>query len=197
MSASVDCVKNFKYLVRRSPDHGMGYSERLHFHAKEIGFNNFDHFLLSLAKLSDDRIGKINTKLMRLACARTMPKPSRDYFEFIAHKDRRMRFYSHWIGWDKRGQEVRVPSLMNASYRVPNLRERLDAPIYIIETRPQLLAWRHKWQGMAYVVQELAERELRPAFDREPDVVPGVREEVIDLEEDYTHNYATWYPSGK
>jgi hypothetical protein len=144
-------------------------------------------------RVRDDRIGKINTKLMRLACARTMPKPSQDYFEFIAHKDRRMRFYSRWIGWDKRGQEVRVPSLMNASYRVPNLRGRLDAPVYVIETRAQLLAWRH----MAYVVQELAERELRPAFDRVRDVVPDIREEFIDLEEDYTHNYATWYPSGK
>lgn len=67
----------------------------------------------------------------------------------------------------------------------------------VIETRPQLLAWRHKWQGMAYVVQELAERELSPALGREPDVLSGIREEVIDLEEDYTHNYATWYPSGK
>ncbi|WP_191486769.1 hypothetical protein [Pseudomonas sp. FEN] len=197
MSASVDCVKNFKYLVRCSPDQGMGYTERLHFHAKEIRFNNYDHFLLSLAKLSDDRIGKINTKLMRLACARTMPRSSRNYFEFIANNDRRMRFYSHWIGWDKRGQEVRVPSLMNASYRVPNLRERLDAPVYVIETPAQLLAWRNKWRGMAYVAQELAERELRPAFDRERDVVHDIRDEDIDLEEDYTHNYATWYPSGK
>ncbi|MGO2707399.1 hypothetical protein ACTXN4_25750 [Pseudomonas helleri] len=93
--------------------------------------------------------------------------------------------------------EVLVPSLMNASYRVPNLHEGIDAPVYVIETRPQLLAWCHKWQGMAYVVQVLAERELRPAFDREPDVVPGIREKVIDLEEDYTHNYATWFPSGK
>lgn len=198
MSASVDCVKkNLKSLVRCSPDQGMGYTERLNFHAREIGFNNYDHFLRSLVKLSDDRLGNIDTKLMRLICARTMPRPSRDYFEFIAHKDRRMRFYSHWIGWDKRGQEVRVPSLMNAPYRVPNLRERLDAPVYVIETRAQLLAWRNKWRGMAYVVQELAERELRPAFDRERDVVHDIRDEDIDLEEDYTHNYATWYPSGK
>lgn len=34
---------------------------------------------------------------------------------------------------------------MNASYRVPNLHEGLDAPVYVIETRPQLLAWCHKW----------------------------------------------------
>lgn len=197
MSASVGCIENFKNLVRRSPPQGRSYSERMDFHAKEIGFNSYQHFLLSLAKLSDDRIGKIDTKLMRMACARAMPKSSQAYFEFIAHKDRRMRFYSHWIGWDKRGQEVRVPSLMNASFRVPNLRERLDAPVYVIETRTQLRAWRYKWQGMAYVVQELAERELDPAFDRERDVVPGIRNDEIDLEEDYSHNYATWYPSGK
>ncbi|MBB3105351.1 hypothetical protein [Azomonas macrocytogenes] len=175
----------------------MSYSERLDFHAKEIGFNNYQHFLLSLAKLSDDRIGKINTRLMRLACARALPRPSRHYYEFIAHKDRRMRFYSHWLGWDKRGQEVRVPRLMNAPYRVPDLRERLDAPVYVIETHAQLLAWRHKWQGMAYIAQQLAELELRPAFNRKQGVVPGIRSEDINLEEDYSHNYATWYPSRK
>lgn len=197
MSASVDCVEHFKLLVRRSPSQGMSYSERLDAHAREIGFNSYQHFLLSLAKLSDERIGNISTKLMRLACARTLPKPSHHYYEFIAHKDRRMRFYSHWIGWDKRGQEVRVPSTMNASYRVPNLRERLAAPVYVIENRKQLLAWRNKWRGMAYVLRAIAERELSPAFDREQDVVPGIRNEDIDLEEDYSHNYATWYPSGK
>lgn len=197
MPASVDCVKHFKYLVCRSLDQGMSYSERLDFHAKEIGFNNYQHFLLSLAKLSDDRIGKINTRLMRLACARALPRPSRHYYEFIAHKDRRMRFYSHWLGWDKRGQEVRVPRLMNAPYRVPDLRERLDAPVYVIETHAQLLAWRHKWQGMAYIAQQLAELELRPAFNRKQGVVPGIRSEDINLEEDYSHNYATWYPSRK
>lgn len=197
MSASDDCVKHLKYLVRRSPDQGMSYSERLDFHAKEIGFNNYHHFLISLAKLSVDRIGKINTKLMRIACGRAMPRPSRRYYEFIAHRDRRMRFYSHWIGWDKRGQEVRVPSLMNAPYRVPNMREKLDAPVYVIETPAQLHAWRHKWQGMAYVAQYLAEIELRSAFNREQDVAPGIRDEDISLEEDYSHNYATWYPSRK
>lgn len=195
MSASVDCVKHFKYLVRRSPCQGMSYSERLDFHAKEIRFNNYQHFLLSLAKLSDDRIGKINTKLMRLACARALPGLNRRYYEFIAHKDRRMRFYSHWLGWDKCGQEVRVPSLMNAPYRVPDLRERLDAPVYVIETPAQLLAWRHKWQGMAYIAQPLAELELRPAFNRKQDVLPGIRSEDINLEEDYSDNYATWSPS--
>jgi hypothetical protein len=175
----------------------MSYSERLDFHAKEIRFNNYQHFLLSLARLSDDRIGKINTTLMRLACARALPRLSRRYYEFIAHRDRRMRFYSHWIGWDARGHEVRVPSLMNASYRVPDLRERLDAPVYVIETPLQLLAWRHKWQGMAYIAQPLAELELRPAFNRKKDVLPRIRSEDIVEEEDYTHNYATWYPSRK
>lgn len=197
MSASIDCVENFKQLVRRSPDQGMGYTERLHFHAREMGFNNYDHFLLTLAKLSDDRIGKINTKLLRLACARMMPKANQDYYEFIANKDRRMRFFSHWIGWDKRGKEVRVPSLINAPYCVPRFRERLDAPVYVIETREQLRAWQHKWHGMAYVNQPLAERELHLAFDREQDVMHDIRSEDIDRDEDYSHNYATWYPSGK
>ncbi|MCO7565509.1 hypothetical protein NJI34_24980 [Pseudomonas sp. S 311-6] len=197
MSASADCIEHFKYLVRRSSDQGLSYSERLDFHARAIGFNNYHHFLASIAKFSDDRIGKISTKLMRLACARAQPKPSKHYYEFIAHKDRRMRFYSHWIGWDMRGQEVRMPSLMNAPYRVPHLRERLAAPVYVIETRTQLIAWRHKWHGMAYIVSHEAERELCEAFDRQRDVVPGARNKDFDLEEDYSHNYATWYPSGK
>lgn len=196
MNATANCVEHFKYLVRRSPDQGMSYSERLEFHSREIGFNSYHHFLASLARFSDDRIGKVSTKLMRRACARALPKPSETYYEFIAQRGRRIRFYSHWIGWDQRGQEVRVASSMRADYCVPMRREQLAAPVYIIETRTQLLAWRNKWQGMAYVSSELAKREMRQAFERDNEVIDGIRNKAFPIEEDFISNYATWYPVG-
>lgn len=197
MSAVRTCVENFKSLVRQSPHSGMSYSQRLDFHAREVGFTSYQHFLLSLKTFSDTRIGTTNTKLMRLGCARALPKPNRHYYEFIAHKERRMRFYSHWIGWDKNGCEVRVPSLMNASYRVQSLRERIAAPVYVLENGLQLRAWRHKWRGMAYIAKDLAKAEFNSAFNRDKDVVDDIPDEDINLEEDYSHNYATWYPSQK
>ncbi|HEJ4043551.1 hypothetical protein LER27_13895 [Pseudomonas aeruginosa] len=196
MSAAINCINDLKYLARQFKDDGMTYCQRLDHLSRKIGFNNRHHIEKVLSNLTDDQIGKISTKLMRLACAKALPKPNRAYFEFIAQRGRNMRFYSSWAGWDKRGQEVRVPRGLDGFYSVPRLREQLTAPVYVIETDRQLVAWRNKWHGMAYVPAALAREHMKEAFARYEAVVKGPRNEAFDLEEDFNSNYATWYPVG-
>lgn len=197
MSAAIDCYNDLKYLSYQFKDDGMTHCQRLDHLCRTLGFNNRHHFEQKIAELPDAQIGKYSTKLMRQACARVLPKPNVAYYEFISQRERRMRFYSLWAGWDKRGQEVRIPRGLDGAFAVPRLRERLDAPVYVIETDRQLVAWRSKWHGMAYVPAALAREHMKEAFARRESVVKGPRNEAYGLEEDFNDNYATWYPVGE
>jgi hypothetical protein len=197
MSVAIDCLNDLKHLVRQSQDDGMTYCQRLDHHSRQIGYTDFHHLQKALSNLSDNQIGNISTRLMRLACCKALPKPNKSYYEFIAQHERRMRFYSSWAGWDKRGQEVRVPRGLDGYHTVPRLRELLTAPVYVIETDRQLVAWRNKWCGMAYIPASLAREHMKEAFARYEAVVKGPRNEDYGLEEDFNNNYATWYPVGE
>lgn len=197
MSAAIDCLNDLKHLTRQSHDDGMSYCQRLDHYSRQLGYNSLHHFRKTLPNLSDDQIGNFSTKIMRLACSKALPNPNKPYFEFVAEQGRRMRFYSEWAGWDKRGQEVRVPRDLNGAYSVPRLREQLEVPVYVIETDRQLVAWRHRWYGMAYVSEALAREHMKEAFARYEAVFDGPWDKDYNLEEDFSSNYATWYPVGE
>ncbi|MOA62471.1 hypothetical protein D3C78_1878990 [compost metagenome] len=67
----------------------------------------------------------------------------------------------------------------------------------MIETDRQLVAWRSKWHGMAYIPETLAREHMKEAFARRESVVKGPRNKAYELEEDFNDNYATWYPVGE
>lgn len=197
MSAAIDCYNDLKHLSYQFKNDGMTHCQRLDHLCRTLGFNNRHHFERKIAELPDAQIGKYSTQLMRQACARVLPKPNVAYYEFISQRERRMRFYSLWAGWDQRGQEVRIPRGLDGAFAVPHLRERLDAPVYVIETDRQLVAWRSKWYGMAYVPAALAREHMKAAFARREAVVRGPRNKAYGLEENFDDNYATWYPVGE
>lgn len=197
MSAAIDCYNDLKHLSYQFKNDGMTHCQRLDHLCRTLGFNNRHHFKRKIAELPDAQIGKYSTQLMRQACARVLPKPNVAYYEFISQRERRMRFYSLWAGWDQRGQEVRIPRGLDGAFAVPHLRERLDAPVYVIETDRQLVAWRSKWYGMAYVPAALAREHMKAAFARREAVVRGPRNKAYGLEENFDDNYATWYPVGE
>jgi hypothetical protein len=192
MSAAINCINDLKHLTRLTQDEGLTYCQNLDLNSRDIGFNSFHHLRQSLPNFTDDHIGNISTKLMRRACAVALPAPQKPYYLFVAQPELRMRFFSHWIGWDKRGQEVRTPS-----HAVFKRGGELSNPVYIIETDRQLVAWRNKWHGVAYVSAEPAHEHFKEAFARKAAIVEGPRNNAYDLEVNFNCNFSTWYPVGE
>lgn len=188
------CIDDLKGLARVSVIGEYSYCQRLTHLCKEFGFNNFHHFRKVVEHLSEDLIGNISTTLMRRYCELAQPKPGIAYYEFLSvNNDTRLRFYSQWAGWDEFGQEVRVPRTLNGE-SAPRLRKSLNKTVYIVESDRQLIAWRHRWHGLCYMPAELCHKHMKEAFERNKAIVEGKRNEEFSLLDDFSDNYATWYP---
>lgn len=191
---AAQCIDDLKGLARISVIGEYSYCQRLTHLSKEFGFNNFHHFRKVVEHLSEDLIGNISTTLMRRYCEVAQPKPGIAYFEFLSvNNDTRLRFYSQWAGWDEFGQEVRVPRTLNGQ-SAPRLRKSLNKTVYIVENDRQLIAWRHRWHGLCYISEELCKNHMKEAFERNKAIVEGKRNEEFPLLDDFSDNYATWYP---
>lgn len=191
---AAQCIDDLKGLARISVIGEYSYCQRLTHLSKEFGFNNFHHFRKVVEHLSEDLIGNISTTLMRRYCEVAQPKPGIAYFEFLSvNNDTRLRFYSQWAGWDEFGQEVRVPRSLNGQ-SAPRLRKSLNKTVYIVENDRQLIAWRHRWHGLCYISEELCKNHMKEAFERNKAIVEGKRNEEFPLLDDFSDNYATWYP---
>lgn len=191
---AAQCIDDLKGLARISVIGEYSYCQRLTHLSKEFGFNNFHHFRKVVEHLSEDLIGNISTTLMRRYCEVAQPKPGIAYFEFLSvNNDTRLRFYSQWAGWDECGQEVRVPRSLNGE-SAPRLRKSLNKTVYIVENDRQLIAWRHRWHGLCYISEELCKNHMKEAFERNKAIVEGKRNEEFPLLDDFSDNYATWYP---
>lgn len=191
---AAQCIDDLKGLARISVIGEYSYCQRLTHLSKEFGFNNFHHFRKVVEHLSEDLIGNISTTLMRRYCEVVQPKLGIVYFEFLSvNNDTRLRFYSQWAGWDEFGQEVRVPRSLNGE-SAPRLRKSLNKTVYIVENDRQLIAWRHRWHGLCYISEELCKNHMKEAFERNKAIVEGKRNEEFPLLDDFSDNYATWYP---
>jgi hypothetical protein len=93
-------------------------------------------------------------------------RTSADYAlpDVIVTKSRALQ--SSWIGWDKNGDEVRVPRRLDGAGTVPSLRSQSESPIYVIERDTELLAWRAHWGSTAIVPEDLAKEHFGSLFDR-------------------------------
>lgn len=192
---AAQCIDDLKGLARISVIGEYSYCQRLTHLSKEFGFNNFHHFRKVVEHLSEDLIGNISTTLMRRYCEVAQPKPGIAYFEFLSvNNDTRLRFYSQWAGWDEFGQEVRVPRSLNGE-SAPRLRKSLNKTVYTVENDRQLIAWRHRWHGLCYISEELCKNHMKEAFERNKAIVEGKRNEEFPLLDDFSDNYATWYPA--
>jgi len=82
---------------------------------------------------------------MRRIAARRVQMQACSYYEFLAFEDGGHGFYSHWIGWDRHGDEVRVPRPYCGTDE--HLRRFVDFPVYVVESERELLAWRYNWRS--------------------------------------------------
>jgi hypothetical protein len=162
VSEVIDAVKN---LASTDPQHDRSHCQALEFHAKQLGFQSFHHLKRSLKRLPSDRIDEVSLKLMRQISLRRIPSLDCDYFEFMA-ADGNFGFYSYWIGWNKRGEEVRVPRPLTGPATAAGLRKNADFPIYVVESDKELLAWRYNWLSTALIPEQLARRFFPFSFNK-------------------------------
>ncbi|WP_249978225.1 hypothetical protein [Vreelandella olivaria] len=192
MFAYQECLDSLKYLAKNSIRTDLSYCQRLDFYSCKFGFNNYHHFQKTMPKLPTDRFGKVSLRLMRQYCQTARPGLDMAYYELYAEKGPKIAFYSHWVGWDKIGREVREPRPLDAQKSIDGLRELFVHPIYIVENHRQLLGWLHNWYGTALVPQTLAKYYFPEKFDRKRLVCDHVDIKLIRAcNEDYNNNVAT------
>lgn len=98
-----------------------------------------------------------------------IPARSSLYYEFTAEFNG-VRFFSKHLGYDKGGNEVRVPRPMTGDVEaLQMLRSR--EPLYVIANDNELLYWRWFWVGTAYVPETLANAHFPRCGNREHRVV--------------------------
>lgn len=142
---------------------GRTYCQALDVYAQQLGYESYHHLAQSLKALPSDSLGKVSLKLMRQICARRLPSQDRNYCSFTAFPGGSFGYYSHWIGWDAKGKEVRVPSPLNGRRTTENFRRLLDHPVYVVESEKELMAWQWRRLAGAVIPMPLA-KEFFPSF---------------------------------
>lgn len=105
-SEVIDAVKS---LAASDVTPERSHCQMLDFYAKQLGYESFHHFRQFLERLPSDRLGGASLRLMRHICASRTPTLNCAYFEFMELGGGDFAYYSRWLGWDKEGEEVRVP----------------------------------------------------------------------------------------
>ncbi|ABC33014.1 hypothetical protein HCH_06369 [Hahella chejuensis KCTC 2396] len=194
MFAFQDCITSIKYLAKISDYEGT-HCQKIDKCCQEYGFNHYNDLRSGLPELPTDRFANISLTLMRKYCAAVKPNLDTAYYEFHATpgpKIAKIAFYSYWIGWDKKGREVREPLALDGKESVDGLRELLKRPVYVVENSQQLTAWLCNWYGVALVSEELAHDSFREKFDRQRLVDENVNMALVRAQrENYDDNMAT------
>ncbi|AQR67582.1 hypothetical protein BZG29_03800 [Janthinobacterium sp. LM6] len=183
-------LKAFKYLEDKS-NSSLSHCKMLNVRAIALGYQSYHHFRETLKGLPKDEFGKVSLRVMRKICQNRMPLQSCAYYEFHSLPNRATGFYSHWIGWDEEGEEVRAPRPLNGTSTAKGLREAMSAPVYVIETLAELNVWRHIWHSTALVPEALAKESFVKAFDKEKFVSQDPPIEIIRNKiSKYNNNFA-------
>ncbi|MFY0639792.1 MAG: hypothetical protein JXR16_02020 [Bermanella sp.] len=192
MFAIQECVTTLKNLAKNNESEDLTHCQKLDLQSQKLGFNNFHDFRKSLSHLPTDRFGKISLKLMRKYCESAKPSLDTAYYEIYADIGPKIGFYSHWIGYDKIGREVREPRPLNGKKSINGLRKLFHSPVYVVEDNKQLLSWLHNWYGTALVPDKLAKEYFPEKFNRRRLVCKDVDIKLVRAcNENYDNNIAT------
>jgi hypothetical protein len=163
-----EVIDSLKELATADRESGRrSHCQLLNFYAEQLNFRNYEDLIRSLKAVPDDNIGTVSVRLMRQICAARLPSLDCSYCSFTAFNDGTFGYYSHWIGWDDKGREVRVPSPLDGMRIVEQSRERLSHPVYVIESFKELLAWQFKWLAGAVMPEALARKFFVSFFSQD------------------------------
>jgi hypothetical protein len=161
----------FKSMDVADAPENLCHSQYLEHCAKLLGYNNYKHFKSYLESPPEDRIGDVHTGLMRKICALRVPKPDVAHVRLKSYRDMSIGYDSYFIGWDKHGNEVRVPRLGHDKLAITDFRTYFELPLYVIETRRELLSWQFGWGSFAAVPEGLAREHFPSLFNKKHLVV--------------------------
>ncbi len=162
-----DVVEALKELASNDErSHEESHCKLLEEYAKGLGFQSYHHFLHSLRNLPDERFGGVSLRLMREICVKRLPSLDCAYYEFQSFAFDEVAFYSRWAGWDKHGDEVRVPRALKGKPTATGMRKLAQYPVYVVESSRELLAWRYHWKSTALIPEELAREFFAFAFQK-------------------------------
>ncbi|MCF5016489.1 hypothetical protein GIW67_00775 [Pseudomonas lactis] len=160
-----ECVTNaVRAMELDSVPDDLSRCRQLELKAKHLGYQNWNHLLDTLKnEPAKDRLHKSTMRLMQRVCQVRLPLRNKAYVQLTVLPVGGVGHYSYWIGWDKTGNEVRVPRPIDGREQARKLRKLQPSPVFAIETERELIAWQHLWFSTAIVLPDLA-REFFPAL---------------------------------
>jgi hypothetical protein len=174
----VSALKSLASVDDSLPD--KSYNQLLNYHAQRLQFQSYEHFRRYVNSAPSVALGNLSTKLMERVCASKLPSFNEPYYEFTPFPGG-LGYYSHWIGWDKNGNEVRVPRPLDAQHSVPAVRKLLKKTIYVIENKSEILPWQYLWRAPAYISHSIATEFYPRFFSQEHLVDPDVPRKLVQL----------------
>lgn len=157
---------------------GFSYCQLLDFHAQSLNFQNFRHYRQWVKSAPETSLLNLSTRLRERVCATKLPTLDEPYVEFTPLPTG-IGYYSYWIGWDKHGEEVRIPRPLDAQHSVPRLRKLKLHPVYVVESPEELISWQYRWKAPAYIPEKLAQEFYPCCFEKRHLVDPNVPTEVV------------------
>lgn len=155
----------------------LSHCQTLDIKARRLGFSDYHHFRQVLKKVPEDEFADVATALLQEICAMRLSDPGLLYYDFTAEFDS-VSFISEHLGYDKAGNEVRVPRLVTGDLKALQMLRNVG-PLYVIANASELIAWRWFWGGTAYLPEELAKAHFPRCFNQEHRVVENPCLELV------------------
>lgn len=157
------------------------HTQYLNYTARQLGYTDYHHFKRCLQTVPGDRIGDFYTSLMRKICSIRLPKEGVDNVRLSDFDGLAISYDSHFIGYDRRGHEVRVPNVGHGRNSVMDFREHFEEPLYVVQTEDEFLAWQWKWRSFAVAPVALAKAHFPSLFNQQDRVDKNPPLEKIEL----------------
>lgn len=145
---------------------GFSHCQLLEAKAKQLGFESYHQLRTWLTSTPEELLEEYSLGLMRKICAKRLPIMDSTYYEFMVLPDGGIGFYSYFIGWDNRAEEVRVPRPLHGLPTAIGLRKAIKHPIYVVESTKELSAWHWSWHATALVPEALAKDAFSHCFNK-------------------------------
>ena len=173
---------------------GLKHCHAINFQAKTLGFRDYYDFQQTLKKTPIDELAGLSIGLMRRICEKRLPRlQDCPYFEFVSLPNNGVGYYSHWVGWDANGDEVRVPRPLIGLSSVQGMRKAVDYPVYVVESERELTAWQQWWRSTVYVPEALARTHFTRFFEKKSRVVANPPMDLVEKKANsgrYNNNFA-------
>jgi hypothetical protein len=166
MFQSQEIFDAVKSLAANDPINGFSHCQILEIKVRQLGFQSFHHMRETLKHLSPSVFSTVSISLMRKICEKRLPTLDCAYFEFMMLPKQGVGFYSKWAGWDRHGDEVRVPRPLDGVPTAQGLRKLADYPIYVLESSKEITAWRYNWKATALIPDSLARETFPLSFSK-------------------------------